>query len=131
MVESRTSWRRREGMERFQERRERENGAPRLLALFPKLQSLEIRLSEHRGDGSLAEPPYTRLIVVTSAPAVFVFPCQDSSCTDGGHDLTVAICAALRKGQAEFVGEDRCRGYIGGQECTRVLRYAAAARYGG
>jgi hypothetical protein len=117
-------------MERFLERRRRENVAPRLLALFPGLQALRIRLSEHRDDGSLVEPAYTRLIVVANAPAVFVFPCQDSACVDGGHDVTVAICAALRRGQADFVGEDRCRGYLGGQECSRVLRYAAAAFYG-
>ena len=130
MMENGTSWRRREGMERFQERRRRENIAPRLLALFPGLQALRIRLSEHRLDGSLVEPAYTRLIVVARAPAVFLFPCQDSACVDGDHDLTVAICAALRSGRADFVGEDRCRGYRGGQECSRVLRYAAAALYG-
>jgi hypothetical protein len=116
-------------MERFQERRRRENVAPRLLALFPGLQTLRIRLSEHRHDGSLVEPAYTRLIVVASAPALFAFPCQDSACVDGGHDVTVAICAALRRGQADFVGDDRCHGYLGSEGCSRVLRYSATALY--
>ena len=129
MMESRTSGRQREGMERFLKRRRRENVAPRLLALFPGLRALRIRLSEHRLDGSPVGRPYTRLIVVASAPALFVFPCQDSACVDGGHDVTAAIFAALRRGQADFVGEDRCRGYPGSEACLRVLRYAAVAVY--
>lgn len=51
MMESRTSGRQREGMERLLERRRRENVAPRLLALFPGLQALRIRLREDRCRG--------------------------------------------------------------------------------
>jgi len=128
-MESRTNRRRREGAERFLERRRREGAAPRLLALFPRLQALRFQISEHRADASLAEAPHTRLIVVASAPALFVFPCQDAGCEDGGHDVTVEVYAALRGSKIHFAGEDRCRGQVGSGTCSRVLKYVAAAVY--
>jgi hypothetical protein len=125
------SWRQREGAERFAERRRRENDAPRLLSLVPKLESLRLVLEEHRAGGSRAEPAHARPIVVARAPALFFFPCQDSGCKEGGHDITAAVCSALRTGKERFAGEDRCRGQTGTAECGRLMKYVATATYSG
>lgn len=122
-------WRQREKAERFAERRQRENDAPRLIATFPRLEGLRFKISEHRAGSTLAESVHTRPIVVASAPALFVFPCQDTSCEDGGHDLTHEICAALRAGKEEFSGEQPCRGRVGSGNCERTLKYVATATY--
>ena len=122
-------WRQREAAERFAERRRREDEAPRLLDVVPKLSSLRFKIEEYRAGGSLAETGHVRPIVVANAPALFVFPCQDSSCKDGGHDVTSEITTALRNGKEQFQGEDACRGQVGSAECSRVLRYSATATY--
>jgi hypothetical protein len=122
-------WRQREAQERFAERRRREDEAPRLLAVVPELETLKLRLEEHRAGGTLAEASHVRPIVVANAPALFAFTCQDSSCKDGGHDLTSEILAALKSKREHFEGEDACRGQIGSAECARVLRYVATATY--
>jgi hypothetical protein len=122
-------WRQREAQERFAERRRRENDAPRLLSVVPALESLKLRLEEHRAGGTLAEASHLRPIVVAHAPALFVFTCQDSSCKDGGHDLTSEILLGLKSKKEEFQGEDACRGQVGSAECARVLRYTATATY--
>jgi len=122
-------WRQREAAQRFAERRRREDEAPRLLAVAPTLSSLRFRIDEYRAGGSLAETGHVRPIVVANAPALFVFPCQDPSCKDGGHDLTSEITAALRAGKEQFRGEDPCRGQVGSADCSRILRYSATATY--
>lgn len=122
-------WRQREAAERFAERRRRENEAPRLLTLVPKLESLRFAIEEHRAGSSLAEASHVRPIVLANAPALFFFPCQDSSCVDGGHDVTSPVCQALRSGKERFEGEDACRGQRGTAECARVMRYVATATY--
>ena len=122
-------WRQREAAERFAERRRREDDAPRLLDVIPKLNTLKFKIEEYRAGGSLAETSHVRPIVVANAPALFVFPCQDSSCKDGGHDVTAEISMALRSGKEHFAGEDPCRGQVGSAECSRVLRYSATATY--
>lgn len=122
-------WRQREAAERFAERRRREDEAPRLLDVVPKLDTLRFKIEEYRAGGSLAETGHVRPIVVANAPALFVFPCQDSSCKEGGHDVTSEITMALRSGKTQFEGEDPCRGQVGSAECSRVLRYSATATY--
>jgi hypothetical protein len=122
-------WRQREAAERFAERRRREDEAPRLLEVVPKLETLRFKIEEYRAGGSLAETGHVRPIVVANAPALFVFPCQDSSCKDGGHDVTSEITMALRAGKQQFQGEDACRGQVGSADCSRVLRYSATATY--
>jgi hypothetical protein len=67
--------------------------------------------------------------VVASAPALFVLPCRDTQCKDGGHDLTNVILAALRRQKERFEGEDACLGVVGSAGCSRVLGFVAVATY--
>ncbi len=67
--------------------------------------------------------------MVASAPALFLLPCGDANCADGGHDVTGAVMTALRARRAQFGGEDECRGSVGTAFCARVLHYQAAAEY--
>jgi hypothetical protein len=123
-------WRRNpEAAKRFAERRQRENEAPRLAAVLPQLESLGIRVLEGNPGISNPEGSHTRRVVVATAPALFVLPCGDSHCQDGGHELTAELLSALRSHKLQFEGEDSCRGVIGGSECRRVLRYVATASY--
>ncbi|HVZ36635.1 MAG TPA: hypothetical protein VG963_29605 [Polyangiaceae bacterium] len=118
-----------EAARRLAERRQREDDAPRLAAAFPQLESLAIRVVE--ASPGIANPvgTYTRRVVVASAPALFVLPCGDSQCRDGGHDLTHEILSGLRQNQLQFAGESSCRGFVGNSECRRVLRYVASATF--
>jgi hypothetical protein len=68
-------------------------------------------------------------VVVATAPALFVLPCGDSQCQNGGYELTSQLLSALRTHKQKFEGEHCCGGSIGGSECRRVLRYVATASY--
>lgn len=116
-------------MQRAQERRRREDDAPRLAAEVPNLVSLRLEIVEMRASGSIAESSHIRRVVVESAPALFVLPCRESECRDGGHDLTTRIMQALRRGEERFEGEDACRGSVGSGTCTRTVRYVGTAEY--
>ena len=118
-----------EAARRVAERRQREDEAPRLAAAFPRLESLNIRIAEGNPGISNQLGSHTRRVVVATAPALFVLPCGDSQCRDGGHDLTAQLLAGLRQNKLEFEGEDFCRGAIGNSECRRVLRFVATASY--
>ena len=118
-----------EATRRMAERRQREDEAPRLAAAFPKLESLGIRVVESNPGFSNPFGTHTRRVVVATAPALFVLPCGDSQCRDGGHELTDQLLSGLRQKKLEFEGEDSCRGSIGTSECRRVLRYVATASY--
>ena len=120
-----------EAARRFAERRQREDEAPRLVTTVPKLESLGLQLSEGNPGISNPELSHTRRFVVATAPALFVMPCGDTQCKDGGHELTAQVLSALRSGKQQFEGEDSCRGVIGSAECRRVLRYVGTARYHG
>jgi hypothetical protein len=115
--------------QRFAERRQREDEAPRLTAEVPQLTDLKLEIDEHRAGGAVAEAPHIRRIVVERAPALFVLPCGDAACKDGGHDVTSTILRALRAGETRFEGEDVCNGMVGTAPCSRVLRYVATATY--
>jgi hypothetical protein len=79
---------------------------------------------------AVMQPRYIRRIVVPHAPALFLVPCGDSNCTDGGHDVTGAVIQALRSHRARFTGDEGCRGSLGsGAACNRVLHYDAFAEY--
>jgi hypothetical protein len=110
------------------ERRAREEAAPRLAAEFPDLASLDLEMEEV---ASATAPivSYVRRVVVKAAPALFEIPCGDSSCKEGGHDITYELMAGLRRRQTSIVGDDRCRGSIGTASCPRTLRFRAVARY--
>jgi hypothetical protein len=110
-------------------RRRREADAPRLAATIPTLESLRLECSERSATITRPEHTHTRHVVVGSAPALFVLPCHDSRCKDGGHDLTAVILAALRTEKARFTGEDACSGVVGTGPCSRVLDYVGIATY--
>ena len=114
---------------RFAERRRREDEAPRLHTEVPHLKTLQLEIEERTGGSSVAEPKHMRRIVVDHAPALFIIPCGDSRCKDGGHDITHAVLRSLRDGETQFEGNDVCIGSQGSGQCARVLHYVAIAGY--
>jgi hypothetical protein len=122
-------WRDPEAAGRVAERRRREAEAPRLATTIPKLENLRLEVHERSSNISRPEHTHTRIVVVASAPALFVLPCHDTQCKDGGHDLTNEILAGLRTKKARFEGEDPCSGVVGSAACSRVLGYVAVATY--
>ena len=119
----------REGAQRFAERRKREDDAPRLNAEVPTLRTLRLEVEERRGTSTLAESKHVRHIIVDRAPALFVLPCGDSMCHDGGHDITHSLIDGLRRGRTEVEVEDQCMGSIGTATCGRIVRVIAKATY--
>jgi hypothetical protein len=119
----------REAAERFAERRRREDEAPRLRHVVPRLVACRLEIEETRAGVTSAEIAHTRRVVVEHAPALFVIPCGDPSCRDGGHDITSDLMRGLREGKAETRGEDRCFGHTGMADCGRILRFKAFAEY--
>ena len=118
-----------EAAQRFAERRQREDDAPRLSKEVPGLKTLCLEIQERSGGSLVAEPVHVRRIVVERAPALFVLPCGDTRCKDGGHDVTHAILRGLRAGQPRFDGEDTCVGSLGSGQCSRTLHFVAIATY--
>jgi hypothetical protein len=114
--------------QRQQERRLREDEAPRLAARVPNLRSLSLAITE-RSDASVSQPKYVRRIIVERAPALFLIGCSDPKCEEGGHDVTATVMRALLDGETAFQGEDKCYGALGSAQCTRILRYDATALY--
>ncbi len=96
---------------------------------MPKLATLSIEVSERRDGSPMAELSHIRRVVVDHAAALFVLPCGDARCKDGGHDVTRAVMAALRAGETRFEGEDVCLGSVGTSRCSRVCHYLGAATY--
>jgi hypothetical protein len=114
---------------RSEERRLREDEAPRLSIKVPDLLSLRLEI-EDRSDSSVSQPRHVRHVVVGRAPALFLIGCSDANCKDGGHDVTDTVMRALSQHQTVFQGEDKCYGALGPSPCTRVLHYDAVANYG-
>ncbi len=112
----------REASERFAERRKREDEAPRLHDEVPGLRTLRLEVEEQRASSTVAETKHVRIVVVDHAPALFVLPCGDGDCRDGGHDLTGEILARLRHGATDFTVEDRCYGSVRDVPCGRIVR---------
>ena len=119
----------REAAKRMAERRQREDEAPRLATAVPTLEKLRLEVMEKSSSISRPEHTHVRHVVVASAPALFVLPCRDTQCKDGGHDLTNVILAALRRQKERFEGEDACLGVVGSAGCSRVLGFVAVATY--
>jgi hypothetical protein len=91
--------------------------------------SLQIEVSERSGIRAVSEPKHVRRIVVEHAPALFVVPCGDPQCRDGGHDLTHIVMRALSARRTVFEGDNDCSGSLGSASCSRSLRYRAVAEY--
>jgi hypothetical protein len=119
----------REGSARFAERRQREREAPRLRAEVPELSSLRLEVEEQRSSTTVPESKHVRHVVVDHAPALFVLMCGDSSCRDGGHDITHMMLRHLQHGETEFEVEDPCSGSVGMGQCGRVMYVRARATY--
>jgi hypothetical protein len=117
-----------EAAQRSQERRQKEDQAPRLSQEVPNLESLKLEISDGE-QGMLGSVEHVRRVVVPSAPALFEIVCSNHSCKDGGHDLTSEIMRALRSGQERFEGSDACQGALGSSRCANVLTYVATATY--
>lgn len=116
-----------EASERFAQRRAREEAAPRLKERAPDLQTLKLEVEESADTTTYSK--HTRIIVVDRAPALFVIPCGDTSCTGGGYEITDAVMHNLRMHSEHFDADDRCMGTIGSAPCRRVLHVNATATY--
>jgi len=122
-------WRNAEAKTRMAERRKREDEAPRLTVQVPALETLRLEVVERSTSISRPENAHVRHVVVSSAPALFVMPCRDPSCKDGGHDLTAQVMSALQRTRPQFDGESACHGSVGSAGCARILGFAGAATY--
>ncbi len=122
--------RRTEATERFAERRRREEAAPRLLERVPELATLKLEVEESHGATGLSGSKHIRHIVVDRAPALFAIPCGDTSCQNGGYEVTDAIMRALQAHNEHFEADDRCLGSVGTAPCSRTLHVTAIATYG-
>jgi hypothetical protein len=120
-----------EATQRFEDRRQREDEAPRLATEVPSLKSLRLEVHERTGGNQMADPVHVRRVIVERAPALFVVPCGDSRCRDAGHGLTSVVMRALRNRSERFEGEDICTGSLGMGSCARVLHFVASAEYTG
>lgn len=121
--------RRTEASERFAERRRREEAAPRLKERAPDLLTLKLEVEESHDTTGLSGAKHVRHIVVDRAPALFVIPCGDPSCLNGGYEITDAVMRALQTRTERFEADDRCLGAIGNASCKRVLHVTALATY--
>lgn len=99
------------------------------MAVIPDLESLRLELTEKRGDIGLAGASHIRRIVVEHAPALFLIPCGESSCRDGGHDITRDVLRGLEQKADEYEGDDPCPGQTGTAPCARTLVFKAYATY--
>jgi hypothetical protein len=120
-----------EAAQRFAERRRREDESPRLQAEIADLEALKLEVEERRAGISNPGASHVRRIVVARAPALFILPCHDSQCKEGGHDVTHSIMRALRARETRFEGDDTCSGSVGSSSCQCVLHYVATASYRG
>jgi len=107
-------------------RRQREDNAPRLAVVIPELTVLAIRVDER---SIISAPMYIRRFVVDRAPAVFLIPCSDSNCSDGGHDISSEVMAALRGRKHRFTGSHVCTGWVGSKHCERTIWFEGEAEY--
>jgi len=114
--------------QRSSERRQREDEAPRLRAVVPRLRTLHIAFSEGEG-GAFGTIDHVRHVVVERAPALFEQRCGNPSCKGGEHQFTSELVAGLRRDQVRIEGEDRCLGPMGASTCQWVLKYVATATY--
>jgi hypothetical protein len=122
--------RRGDAFKRFEDRRIREEEAPRLRREVPTIATLVLELEGRKRDGVVAlEPRHIRRFAVETAPALFIVPCGDPRCKDGGHDITHSVMVALRAARTRFEGDDECSGSQGQAACDRVMHYVGIATY--
>lgn len=117
-----------EAAQRFSERRQREDDAPRLRERVPSLATLRLEVTDGQGITDTG-PKHSRIIIVDTAPALFSLTCGDHGCRDGGHDVTSSVMQGLTAGATRFDVEDRCYGNLGSAECGRTVRVQVTATY--
>lgn len=108
------------------ELRTRALNAPRLAMSVPSLASLRIVVHEHT---DVACATYRKIVVVGSAPALFVVGCGDERCENGGHDITRVVMSALAAREKHWEGAHRCDGRTGTADCARHIRFELIAEY--
>lgn len=101
-----------------------EDDAPRLAAAFPWLRSARIEIAEQVPNGGSR---YIKHIVVARSPALFIIPCGDPLCEDGGHNITAVLMDAFRKRLATASGESYCEGTTGSASCRRSIQFVLTA----
>jgi hypothetical protein len=121
--------RRGEATERFNERRRKEDEAPRLRDVAPDLVSCRIEIAERRPGVTSTDVTHTRHVIVAHAPALLVIPCSDPNCKEGGHDVTTILLRGFREHSTAIRGEHTCDGDIKTVHCGRVLTFTATAVY--
>jgi hypothetical protein len=111
---------------------EREDQAPRLHDEVPALKSLRMVVGHRRGGMGFSTSEFVKVVVVSRAPALFVIPCGDPQCRDGGHEITEEVLRALRERRESFEGSAPCPGALGtaASPCTTLMRYRCEATYG-
>ncbi len=117
-----------EAAQRYAERLQREQDAPRLRERVPTLATLRLEITDGRSITS-AETKHTRIIVVDTAPALFSLMCGDRWCRGGGHDVTIAVLDGLRTGATRFDVRDACFGNVGTADCGRTMLVEVTATY--
>lgn len=100
--------------------------AARLSMAVPSLATLRIDVHEQSATACIT---YKKLVVVASAPALFVLACGDKRCTHGGHDITNAVMQALRARETSGEGAHECAGETGTAACSRSIRFHFVAEY--
>ncbi|MGZ3452078.1 MAG: hypothetical protein ACXVEF_20890 [Polyangiales bacterium] len=110
---------------------DREDQAKRLHDEVPALKSLRMVVGHRRGEMGFSASEFVRVIIVARAPALFVVPCGDPACRDGGHEITDEVLRALRAGKVSFEGSGSCNGSLGtaASPCTTLMRYRCEAAY--
>jgi hypothetical protein len=111
-----------------EQRRLREDEAPRLRDQIPAVEELTILIEETTRDG-VGATTHKRRIVVDSAPALFEIACSDRDCIDGGFDITDQMMGALRSGKPIIEGEMTCSGTVADAPCSHTIQYTARAAY--
>jgi hypothetical protein len=117
-----------EAAQRYAERLQREQEAPRLRDRVPALATLRLEITEGRNLGS-GDSKHSRIIVVDTAPALFSLTCGEHACRDGGHDVTLAVLDGLRAGTTRFQVQDACLGNVGTADCGRTMLVDITATY--
>lgn len=118
-----------EALARARERREKDDAAPRLGEVVPKLAKLKLQVDE-KPEGAADDKLISHIkhVIVKRAPARFELPCCDHKC-DGSHDVTDAVLAGLNEGKKSFSGTDPCGGMAKEGPCPYQLTFTAIATY--
>lgn len=117
-----------EAAQRYAERLQREQEAPRLRDQVPALLTLRLEITDGLSVTS-TDAKHTRIIVVDTAPALFSLMCGDEACRGGGHDVTFAVLDGLRAHATRFEVRDDCYGNVRSAQCGRTMIVDVSATY--